>query len=85
MHDSNGKLPSGILKGNIHQFGDFDECLSVESPGGDVQGQYCLANVQVTIPENLEFLKTLKEEKVLIEMFNSSFRDVSRRSDALTS
>ncbi|KAL9881662.1 drop dead isoform 1-T10 [Glossina fuscipes fuscipes] len=29
MHDSTGKLSSGILNGNINQHGDFDECLSI--------------------------------------------------------
>lgn len=84
MHDASGKLPSGILQGNVHQLGDFDECLDVKLPDENFQGRYCLANVQVTIPKNLEFLKTLKEEKVLIEMFSSSFKDVSGSSEALT-
>uniref|UniRef100_A0A1A9W8H9 Nose resistant-to-fluoxetine protein N-terminal domain-containing protein n=1 Tax=Glossina brevipalpis TaxID=37001 RepID=A0A1A9W8H9_9MUSC len=30
MHDSIGKLSSGILNGNINQHGDFDECLSIK-------------------------------------------------------
>ncbi|KAI9589312.1 hypothetical protein GQX74_007481 [Glossina fuscipes] len=29
VHDSTGKLSSGILNGNINQHGDFDECLSI--------------------------------------------------------
>lgn len=30
VHDSTGKLNSGILNGNINQFGDFDQCLGVK-------------------------------------------------------
>ncbi|XP_044756157.1 nose resistant to fluoxetine protein 6-like [Coccinella septempunctata] len=41
MFDATGKLPSGILRGNVNQFGDFDECLSVE------QAKYCLAEIDL--------------------------------------
>ena len=30
MHDSTGKLTSGILNGNIHQPGDFDQCMGIK-------------------------------------------------------
>ncbi|XP_037075314.1 nose resistant to fluoxetine protein 6-like [Pollicipes pollicipes] len=30
MLDASGKLPDGILMGNIHAFGSYDECLAVE-------------------------------------------------------
>ncbi|KAM7348279.1 drop dead [Cochliomyia hominivorax] len=30
MHDSTGKLTSGILNGNINQPGDFDQCLGIK-------------------------------------------------------
>ncbi|XP_045467072.1 O-acyltransferase like protein-like isoform X2 [Harmonia axyridis] len=39
MFDATGKLPSGILRGNVNQFGDFDECLSVD------HARYCLAEL----------------------------------------
>uniref|UniRef100_A0A1B0ADW6 Uncharacterized protein n=1 Tax=Glossina pallidipes TaxID=7398 RepID=A0A1B0ADW6_GLOPL len=35
MHDSTGKLSSGILNGNINQHGDFDECLSIQQRLGN--------------------------------------------------
>lgn len=31
VHDSTGKLNSGILNGNINQLGDFDQCLRVNA------------------------------------------------------
>lgn len=46
MFDATAKPPSGILSGNGNQYGDFDECLSVD---GAVRGKYCLASLEVTL------------------------------------
>lgn len=52
MFDSWGRIPSGILSGNLFSFGNFDECLSInevtESNSGTIKGQYCLQ--PITIP-----------------------------------
>lgn len=78
VQDANAKLPSGIFQGNIHQLGDFDQCLDESSsPDGKVQGRYCLTNVQIELPDEFKFLKYFKEEKLLVEYFKSTFRDVS--------
>lgn len=54
MVDATAKLQSGILRGNIINFGDYDECLSVNSGEDDanerVVGQYCLG--QLNPPQN---------------------------------
>ncbi|VEN47799.1 unnamed protein product [Callosobruchus maculatus] len=41
MFDASAKLPSGILKGNVNQYGNFDECMEVKT------GQYCLAEIDI--------------------------------------
>ncbi|XP_011558480.3 nose resistant to fluoxetine protein 6 [Plutella xylostella] len=46
MFDATAKLPSGILNGNGNQYGDFDECLSID---GAVRGKYCLASFDITL------------------------------------
>lgn len=46
MFDATAKPPSGVLSGNGVQYGDFDECLSID---GTVKGKYCLASMQVSI------------------------------------
>ncbi|XP_063992278.1 uncharacterized protein LOC135170416 [Diachasmimorpha longicaudata] len=60
MLDSGGKIPSGLLRGNVNQFGDFDQCLGISSKIRldnkqtlRIQGKYCLAavDIQATIPE----------------------------------
>ncbi|GLV31608.1 drop dead [Carabus blaptoides fortunei] len=49
MFDSTAKIPSGILNGNLNQFGDYDECMGifVKIPTTDIRisGKYCLANI----------------------------------------
>jgi hypothetical protein len=74
IYDASAKLPSGILNGNVNQFGDFDQCLDVISPA-NFQGQYCLAYLQ---PENINDDK-LKELEVLMQshhFLNSNFDEV---------
>ncbi|KAL0272825.1 UNVERIFIED_CONTAM: hypothetical protein PYX00_005653 [Menopon gallinae] len=56
MYDATAKLPSGILQGNTNQYGDFDQCISVnatfkrQSRDGvsGIQGKYCLATIDVS-------------------------------------
>ncbi|CAG2063852.1 unnamed protein product, partial [Timema podura] len=53
MYDSSAKLPSGVLRGNTNQLGDFDQCLSVtgsepSTPTEMIRGQYCLASIDIS-------------------------------------
>ena len=51
--DSSAKIPSSLLRGNVNQLGDFDECLGVvayvklNDNTIKVQGKYCLANIDL--------------------------------------
>ncbi|CAK1551592.1 unnamed protein product [Leptosia nina] len=57
MLDATAKPPSGLLSGNGNQYGDFDECLSIDA---SVRGKYCLASLQLNIAnmgyEKLDYL-----------------------------
>ncbi|KOB70394.1 Drop dead, partial [Operophtera brumata] len=53
VFDATAKPPSGILSGNGNQYGDFDECLSID---GAVRGKYCLASLQVSLEDNFKTL-----------------------------
>ncbi|KAF4531443.1 hypothetical protein B566_EDAN004213 [Ephemera danica] len=44
MLDASAKLPSGVLRGNIRAFGDYDECVELQGP---VSPQFCLADIHV--------------------------------------
>lgn len=41
VFDATAKLPSGILSGNVNQYGDFDECMELPD------AQYCLAEIDI--------------------------------------
>ena len=54
MMDANAKIPSGLLRGNVNQLGDFDLCTKIsqkikisESNVIKMKGKYCLANIDV--------------------------------------
>ncbi|XP_075972637.1 drop dead [Anticarsia gemmatalis] len=58
MFDATAKPPAGILSGNGNQYGDFDECLSID---GAVRGKYCLASLQMSFngDDNMDEIDTL--------------------------
>ncbi|KAF7284754.1 hypothetical protein GWI33_021623 [Rhynchophorus ferrugineus] len=43
MYDASAKVPSGILRGNVNQYGDMDECLEVP------KAWYCLVDIDLRI------------------------------------
>lgn len=51
--DSSAKIPSGLLRGNVNQLGDYDQCLGVlahvkvDEKTIRIQGKYCLATVDL--------------------------------------
>lgn len=63
--DAWGKLPSGVLNGDLYDLGDYDECLSIShninSASGTFDGQFCLAQVTSPIPNaHYEFVEDLR-------------------------
>lgn len=73
MHDSSAKISSGLLSGNINNYGDFDECLQARSPAKDIQGQYCLAYMTIDVPEEMLHLNKLRKLSQSLETFRSNF------------
>lgn len=54
MWDATAKIPSGLLRGNTHQFGDFDLCTEIRSKVKTkdekpvkIKGKYCMANIDI--------------------------------------
>ena len=55
VFDSYGSIkPSGLLEGVFADFGEYYECLNIESPIyediNSIKGKYCLMNVTLPIP-----------------------------------
>jgi Nose resistant-to-fluoxetine protein, N-terminal domain len=54
MMDANAKIPSGLMRGNTNQLGDFESCTKIsqkikisETNSMKMKGKYCLANIDV--------------------------------------
>lgn len=78
VHDASAKIASGILNGNgLNQFGDFDQCLSVNAPDDEFQGKYCLTYLQPTVSKSSKFVNHLRKLIASHEAFKSNFDDVS--------
>ncbi|XP_033205713.2 nose resistant to fluoxetine protein 6-like [Bombus vosnesenskii] len=78
MYDATAKIPSGLLNGNINQFGDFDECVGIEGSDG-IQGQYCLAYLQLTVDESRLDLRHLHRLVHSHYAFRSNVTDSGHR------
>ncbi|KAJ0176877.1 hypothetical protein K1T71_008056 [Dendrolimus kikuchii] len=59
--DASGKLPSGILKGNVNDFGDYHQCLDISHHinNMDIQGKYC--TIILPLDQELPSLPTWPE------------------------
>lgn len=78
VYDASAKIPSGILSGNVNQFGDFDQCLRVNDQKWGVKGQYCLTYVEMKLPSNAnEKLKYVFDLMHSHSAFRSRLEDVS--------
>lgn len=75
--DSNAKLTSGILNGNVNQYGDFDQCLESSPSSGRYQSQYCLAQIQLKVLSDDSVLKDLLSLSLSFEAYKSNLEDVS--------
>ncbi|XP_029053165.1 O-acyltransferase like protein-like [Osmia bicornis bicornis] len=78
MYDATAKIPSGLLNGNINQFGDFDECVEIQGSEG-IQGQYCLTYLQLSIDESRLDLKHLHRLLHSHYAFRSNISDPGHR------
>lgn len=79
MHDASAKIPSGILNGNMNQYGDFDQCLNAIAPNDEFSGKYCLAYVQLSVSDQLPHLKRIQKLVQSHDAFVNDIDDVSIR------
>ena len=64
VFDSWGKAPSGVLYGNVYEFGNFDQCISHSQDTGlfgTIQGQHCT----LMIPFDNYFIESHKDPKFM--------------------
>lgn len=80
MYDSSGKVPSGLLNGNINQFGDFDQCVAIDESSLNIKGKYCLAYFQIQPKESESSSDEIHKAFNLLQshfLFRSKLTDVS--------
>jgi len=88
--DSSAKIPSGLLNGNINQYGDFDQCLDLKTEldpsmypqleNYRIEGKYCLATLDLDIWKSSASSAILVEVDDLIHAYRpivSTVNDVS--------
>lgn len=78
VYDSSGKIPSGLLNGNINQFGDFDQCLNIMEPSLNIKGKYCLAYFQL---KQIEGEPTSNDINNIFKLLQSHFFFKSELTD----
>ncbi|XP_050435613.1 nose resistant to fluoxetine protein 6-like, partial [Adelges cooleyi] len=59
MSDSWPRYLNGLLIGNTHHMGVYDECISVHHP---IQGKYCLSTIELQTSTNENFTQYSKDE-----------------------
>jgi hypothetical protein len=64
------------LSGNINQYGNFDQCLSVNEPSNLFKGKYCLAYFQLKISDDDLLVRDLKKEAHNFETITNEIDDV---------
>lgn len=67
--DAWGKLPSGILAGNLNAFGSFQQCMdwqglenssfSASPTADDIHSQYCLSKIYLPQERSISFSNNL--------------------------
>ncbi|XP_034950941.1 nose resistant to fluoxetine protein 6 isoform X2 [Chelonus insularis] len=78
MYDATAKIPSGLLSGNVNQFGDFDECLSVKG-SQQIRGQYCLVYLKLDVDQTRPDLKYIHRLLHSHYAFRSNLTDPGHR------
>lgn len=86
MFDSTAKVPSGILKGNLNQFGDYDQCVGIFTKilnddnvtDTKISGKYCLANIDIEADvKEMKLPVHLAQSRAMIR---SKLQDVSKET-----
>jgi hypothetical protein len=78
MYNSWGKFPpTGIMGGTITDFGDYDQCLSIEPNQMIGESQYCLIDISIPLPNPMPIHHNMFHKvDVLLQSINKSSNNV---------
>lgn len=79
MFDATAKLSSGVLSGNVNNYGDLDECLSINQPMHSIKGRHCGVRLQLSIinATSTPYIAFLHRLVQSFDMMKSKLNDVS--------
>lgn len=76
MYDASGHFSTGILRGNVNSYGDYEECLSVHNEKLRINGKHCYIEMQPFVNGSAEYLNYLRELVQAFEIIKSKISDV---------
>ncbi|KAG5684660.1 hypothetical protein PVAND_013878 [Polypedilum vanderplanki] len=75
MYDASGHFSTGILRGNVNSFGDFEECINIRNEKLKISGKHCYIETQPHIEESAQYLNHLKKLIQSYEIIKSRLED----------
>lgn len=86
MYDASAKLSSGVLSGNVNNYGDLDECLSINQPMHSITGRHCGVRIQpfVTNATSTPYIAFLHRLAQSFELMRTQLKDVSLSAVIIT-
>ena len=78
MYDASGHFSTGILRGNVNSFGDYEECLSVHNEKLRINGKHCYIEMQPYVNGTAEYLNYIRELVQSFEIIKSKISDVRK-------
>lgn len=74
--DSWGRIPSGILSGNLYDFGDFRRCFHLDRNGETYPTQYCVGKIIVDFDAFLtpDYIQKNAERQSLFQLIEFRHR-----------
>lgn len=81
LFNSWGKFPpSGLTRGTLTDFGDYDQCLSIENV---ITPQYCLMDVSLPMPAMPRYHNYHQKPAILPELSNGTVRSQYLSTDTV--
>ncbi|XP_063215655.1 nose resistant to fluoxetine protein 6-like [Bacillus rossius redtenbacheri] len=68
MYDASAKLQSGLMTGNMFNYGNFDQCMLVKpDTEAGFAGQHCTVDIRLSLGENCTWCGLVKDQKKFLQ------------------
>lgn len=79
--DAWGKIPSGVLEGNMVEFGSFSECFNIKRDGELYKSKYCLPQILFKLDGVMGELSKISEARSYQSVMNNIYFSHNFESD----